>query len=122
MRTGYAHILYIYGGTTNTPDAGKIIGIYDLTNDTARRETLREPTQILRVRRASGTAYPGRHQYANFPGSTVEYTADIRFVRRVHGWIGARFSAQCTFVASESDFHGPLPWTIYDTRSGKKLF
>jgi len=57
----------------------------------------------------------------SFPGITVEYTPDIRFVRRINGWIGARFSAQCTFVASESDFHGPLPWSIYNTRSAKKL-
>ena len=116
-----AQRLYFYGGTTIQADPWNVLGIYNLSNGSVRRETLREPTEILRVCPATGEVYSVTPQYANFPGNTDEYTADIQFVRQIHGWVGARFSARCTFVASESDFHGPLPWTIYDTRSGERL-
>jgi hypothetical protein len=119
---GDAQRLYFYGGTTIQADGWNILGIYDLNKSTIRRAKLRDPTETLRVCPASGEVYSATPKYPNFSGSTVEYTPDIRFVRRIHGWIGARFSAQCTYVASESDYHGPLPWSIYDTRTTKRLF
>lgn len=119
---GDSQKLYFYGGTTVQEDAWNTPGIYDLSKGTITRAKLREPTEILRVCPASGEVYAATPEYARFAGTTVEYTPDIRFVRRIHSWVGARFSTQCTYVASESDYHGPLPWSIYDTRTAKRLF
>lgn len=119
---GDSQKVYFYGGTTIQADAWNILGIYDVNNGSITRAKLREPAEILRVCPANGEVYSATPQYPKFRGSTVEYTPEIQFVRQIHGWIGARFSAQCTYVASESDYHGPLPWSIYNTRSAKKLF
>ena len=117
-----AQKVYTYGGSTVQSDAWNILAIYDLKTGSAEKKTLRTPTEILRVCPTTGSVYSVTPKYPGFPGSTVEYTPDLQFVRKVHGWIGAHFSATCAYVASEADFHGPLPWDIYDVSSGKVLF
>ena len=117
-----AQKIYFYGGSTVQADAWNVLAIYDLKTGAVEKKTLRTPTEILRVCPANGNVYSVTPKYPGFAGSTLEYTPELRFVRRVHGWIGAHFSAACAYVASEADFHGPLPWDIYDVSSGKILF
>ena len=120
--SGDSQRVYFYGGSTLQADGWNILGIYDLNSGTSKRVNLQEPTEILSVCQATGGVYSATPSYPGFAGSTIEYTDRIQFVRRIHGWIGARFSARCAYVASESDFHGPLPWAIYDTTNARKLF
>lgn len=43
-------------------------------------------------------------------------------MQKVKGWIGALFSAECKYVASEYSYHGPLPWSIYEVSTGRRLY
>jgi hypothetical protein len=114
--------IYFYGGSTIQADVWDILGTCDLSTGTITRTQLHEPTEILRVCPANGEVYSVTPQYPNFAGSTVEYTSTIQFVRQIHGWIGALFSAHCTYVASEYSYHGPLPWNIYEVSTGKRMY
>lgn len=114
--------LYFYGGNTTESDAWNILGIYDLSTAAITRKQLREATEIVRVCPTNGHVYSVTPKYPGSAGSTVEYTPSAQFVRRIRGWVGARFSARCTYVASESSFHGPLPWSIYDVKTARKMF
>lgn len=117
-----ARKFYFYGGTTLQADAWNVLGIYDLDSDASRRVKLKEPTEILGICPATGNVYSTSPQYPGFAGTTVEYTPTVQFVKKIRGWIGAQFSAHCNYVASESSYHGPLPWSIYNTANGKRLF
>src|SRR6267154_1861441 len=114
--------IYFYGGSTVQADVWDILATYDLSTGSITRTHLHEPTEILRVCPANGEVYSVTPQYPDFAGSTVEYTSTIQFVRQIHGWIGALFSAHCTFVASEYSYHGPLPWNIYEVSTGRKIY
>jgi hypothetical protein len=114
--------LYFYGGSTIQADAWDILGIYDFDSGRVRRQRLRRPTEIIRVCPANGKVYSATPAFPGSKASTVEYDSDVRYIRDVHEWVGARFSAKCTYVASEADYHGPLPWKIYDTATGRALF
>jgi hypothetical protein len=113
--------LYFYGGTTIQADAWNILGIYDLRTGTKMKRRLVEPTENIGVCQANGHVFSETPEYPNFKGSTVEYDSKLTLMRRFIHFIGSRFSAHCLYVASESDFHGPLPWSVYDVRTGKKL-
>jgi hypothetical protein len=114
--------VYFYGGSTVQSDAWNILGVYDLTSGAVTRVTLHEPTEILRVCQANGDVYSVTPPYPDFGGSTIEYTPTIRFQRTINGWVGGIFSAHCTYVASEYSYHGPLPWSIYEVKTGRKLY
>ena len=114
--------VYFRAGSTVQADGWNILGVYDLSSGTITHVKLQEPTEILRVCPSSGKVYSAIPQYPGFAGSTVEYTDTVQFVQRIHAWMGAQFSAGCSYVASESGSHGLLPWAIYDTTNGKKLF
>jgi hypothetical protein len=116
-----SHWLYFYGGSTIQADAWNIIGIYELKTGKVTRIKLNEPTEVLNVCPANGNVYSVTPQYAHFAGKTLEYTSTMKFVRQIHGWVGAHFSARCTYVASESSYHGPLPWTIYNVKTSQPM-
>jgi hypothetical protein len=117
-----ARRLYFYGGSTIQADAWNILGIYEFDSGRVRRQRLHEPTEIIRVCKANGNVYSATPAFAKSKASTVEYDSKIGYIRDVHAWDGARFSAKCTYVASEADYHGPLPWKIYETATGRVLF
>ncbi len=114
--------VYFYGGSTIQADAWDILGIYDLDTGQTHRRRLRSPTEIVRVCLKNGNVYSATPVYPGSAGRTVEYDSDIHYLRQITNWLGARFSANCSFVASEADYHGPLPWKIFETGTGKTLF
>jgi hypothetical protein len=116
-----ASLVYFYGGTNVEADDWNILGIYDLKSGAWSKRKLKEPTSVLRTCPANGHVYSATPPYPGFAGRTLEYTPDLRFIRRIETYVGARFSATCRFVASESEYHGPLPWSIYAVESGKEL-
>ena len=83
-------------GSTVQADGWNILGVYDLSSGTITHVKLQEPTEILRVCPSSGKVYSAIPQYPGFAGSTVEYTDTVQFVQRIHGWMGAQFSAGCS--------------------------
>lgn len=115
-----ARKLYIESGPSNGNSAAAV-AVYDLNSGSSTRRKLLEPTEMLRTCSSTGHVYTTTPKYPGYKGSTVEYTADIQLLRTIRGWNGARFSATCSYVASESDFHGPLAWSIYETATGKVL-
>ena len=115
-------LVYSYGGSTVEADAWNILGIFDLSAGKLLKKTLKEPTEIVRVCAATGHVFTATPVYPGSPASTIEYDREVNFVRRVTKWEGARFSATCKYVASESDFHGPLPWSVFETATGKRLY
>jgi hypothetical protein len=116
------HRIYFYGGSSVPGEAWDILGIYVLESGAIARTKLHEATEIVRVCAGNGNLYAVTPAYPGFAGNTTEYTAAVKFVREVHGWIGGIFSAKCTYVASEYSYHGPLPWDIYEVKSGKSLY
>jgi hypothetical protein len=116
-----AQSVYFEAGNTTESDAWNIAGIYVLKNGSAIRRTLKEPTAILRTCAANRHVFSVMPSFPGNAGSTVEYTADLRFLRRRRTYVGGHFSAHCRYVASESDYHGPLPWAIYEVRTGMSI-
>lgn len=114
--------LYFYGGTTIQADGWNILGIYDLRTGVKTKKRLAEPTENIGICRSNGHVFSETPEYANFKGSTIEYDSGITLIRKSTRFIGSRFSAHCQYVASESDFHGPLPWSVYEVTTGKKLY
>jgi hypothetical protein len=114
--------IYFYGGSTVQADGWNILATYDLQSGAVHRTMLVEPTELIRVCPATGYVYTVTPAFPGSHASTVEYTSEIIFRRRVRQWVGATFSARCTYVASEYSFHGPLPWSIYRVNDGTRLF
>jgi hypothetical protein len=112
--------IYIESGPSKS-DAVPSVAVYDLASGSSISRKLVVPTETLRTCASSGHVYTTTPKYPGFGGSTFEYTADLKPLNAIRGWNGARLSATCSYVASESDFHGPLAWSIYETATGKVL-
>src|SRR5262249_33317993 len=89
-----AQRIYFYGGTTLQADAWNMLAFYDLKTGSVQRMKLRFPTEIVEVCRETGRVYTETPKYPGNPGSTIEYTPDLQFVRKTN-WPGSRFSAHC---------------------------
>lgn len=114
--------VYFYGGTTLQADVWNILATYSLETGKTVRRKLVVPTEIVGVCGRDGHVFTTTPAYPGSAGATIEYDSDLRFIRWVRRWIGARFSANCRYVASEQSYHGPLPWSVYDISTERRLF
>jgi hypothetical protein len=114
--------LYFYGGSTVQADAWNIMGVLDLGTMKAEHRRLRRPSEGLYACPRDGHLFTGSPLVdgkADIP--TDEYDPALTFQAKSSRFPGGYFSAHCTYVATEDSFHGPLPWEVVETASGKKV-
>jgi hypothetical protein len=109
--------LFFVGGSTVEGDAWNILGILTIQGLTVSRQTLSEPTENVYVCAATGHAFLGNEIDA---AGTVDY--DPEFVSPQRGrFPPGRCSATGRYVATTPYTHGPMPWGIFDTATGREL-
>jgi hypothetical protein len=116
--------IYFYGGSTIQSDAWNILGVLRLNGLAVSREKLVEPTENVYVCSDSGHIFTGDpipNRQGELEASSAEYDSDVRFLRRITGFLPGHFSVSCRYVATEQSFHGPLPREIIEVATGKRL-
>ena len=116
--------LYSYGGSTIQADAWNILAMTSIDSRTVSKRRLAIPTESAYVCSRTGHVFvglPGLDRTGHLERTrAAEYDADLNLIGRSRFSAGG-FSATCRYVATPSSFHGPIPWRITETASGREV-
>jgi hypothetical protein len=103
----------------------KLLGIVNVDDLAISKVRLAVPTELLFTCRENGHHFTGdiaidRSGHLKVAGAD-EYGPDFRYLGRNAKIPPGDFSATCRYVATPSLFHGPVPWEIVDTATGRQL-
>ncbi len=116
--------IYFEAGSTIQGDAWDTLGILTLDDMSITRKKLLALTESVNVCAADGRLFTGDpivNEDGDLEAETVEYGPNLETPRRIPNLLPGNFSATCRYIATESSFHGPLPWAILDVATGGKL-
>ena len=115
--------LYFYGGTTVQADAWNLLGVYQLATRQSTNSRLQKPAENVYSCAGSGHLFAGDPHFDNgrITAPALEYDADAKPIATPPKFPAGHLSAHCRYVATEDDFHGPLPWEVFDTAGGPRL-
>ena len=119
-----AQSIYFHAGSTIQADAWNVLGALRTDNHSTATKKLLAPTESLHVCSSTGHIFTGDalpDDHGGLRADTVEYDAAMNLVGRVKRFPAGRFSATCRYVATEWSFHGPLPWEIVETATGRRV-
>ena len=103
----------------------KLLGTVNVDGSAISKVKLAMPSELLFSCRQNGHLFTGdiavgRSGHLKVAGAD-EYGPDLRYLGRNAKTPPGDFSATCRYVATPSSFHGPVPWEIVDTATGRQL-
>jgi hypothetical protein len=116
--------VYFEAGSTIEAEAWNILGILSVKDRTMQRVKLTVAAEGLSVCASTGELYfgdPDIDETGNLTADAMEYDPNGKQKAKVEAFPPGTFSAKCRFVATGESSHGPMPWEIVETATGKRL-
>lgn len=118
-------LMFLAGVPGDESPLAKLLGIVNVDGLAISKVKLAVPTELLFSCRQNGHVFTGdiavdRSGHLKAAG-TDEYGPDLRYLGRNSKTPPGTFSATCRYVATPSSVHGPVPWEIVDTATGRQL-